>query len=132
MAGGCGWATSPSTARAGVNGVSALHTDLMRSTVFSDLHALDSDKIVNKTNGITFRRWLHTANPGLTKLAVEAVGEGVLDNPELLTGLDRFAQDAGFVARYRAVRRERKEALASIVADRTGSTSTPTRSSTCR
>ncbi len=103
-----------------VNGVSALHTDLMRSTVFSDLHALDSDKIVNKTNGITFRRWLHTANPGLTKLAVEAVGEGVLDNPERLTGLDRFAQDAGFVARYRAVRRERKEALASIVADRTG------------
>ncbi len=103
-----------------VNGVSALHTDLMRSTVFSDLHALDSDKIVNKTNGITFRRWLHTANPGLTKLAVEAVGEGVLDNPELLTGLDTFAQDSGFVARYRAVRRERKEALAAIVADRTG------------
>ncbi len=103
-----------------VNGVSALHTDLMRSTVFSDLHALDSDKIVNKTNGITFRRWLHTANPGLTKLAVEAVGEGVLDNPELLTGLDKFAQDASFVARYRAVRRERKEALAAIVADRTG------------
>ncbi|MFC6791906.1 glycogen/starch/alpha-glucan phosphorylase [Methylobacterium komagatae] len=103
-----------------VNGVSALHTDLMRSTVFSDLHALDSDKIVNKTNGITFRRWLHTANPGLTKLAVEAVGEGVLDNPELLTGLDKFAQDASFVARYRAVRRERKEALTAIVADRTG------------
>ncbi|MBE7202684.1 MAG: glycogen/starch/alpha-glucan family phosphorylase, partial [Parafilimonas terrae] len=103
-----------------VNGVSALHTDLMRSTVFSDLHALDSDKIVNKTNGITFRRWLHTANPGLTRLAVETVGEGVLDNPELLTGLDRFAGDAGFVARYRAVRRERKQALADLVLDRTG------------
>jgi glycogen phosphorylase len=103
-----------------VNGVSALHTDLMRSTVFADLHALDPDKIVNKTNGITFRRWLHTANPGLTRLAVEAVGEGVLDNPELLRGLDALADDAGFVARYRAVRRERKQALAGIVADRTG------------
>ncbi len=103
-----------------VNGVSALHTDLMRSTVFSDLHALDTDKIVNKTNGITFRRWLHTANPGLTRLAVEAVGEGVLDDPELLKGLDAFAGDAGFVARFRAVRRERKQALAAIVADRTG------------
>ncbi|MCJ2011457.1 glycogen/starch/alpha-glucan phosphorylase [Methylobacterium sp. J-076] len=103
-----------------VNGVSALHTDLMRSTVFSDLHALDPDKIVNKTNGITFRRWLHTANPGLTRLAVETLGEGVLDNPELLTGLEPFAQDAGFVARYRAVRRQRKEALAALVADRTG------------
>ncbi|GJD33141.1 glycogen/starch/alpha-glucan phosphorylase [Methylobacterium aerolatum] len=103
-----------------VNGVSALHTDLMRTTVFSDLHALDSDKIVNKTNGITFRRWLHTANPGLTRLAVEVVGEGVLDKPELLRGLDALATDAGFVARYRAVRRERKQALAALVADRTG------------
>lgn len=103
-----------------VNGVSALHTDLMRSTVFADLHALDSDKIVNKTNGITFRRWLHTANPGLTRLAVETVGEGVLDRPELLAGLDRFAEDSSFVARFQAVRRERKQALAAIVADRTG------------
>ncbi|MDP4023403.1 glycogen/starch/alpha-glucan phosphorylase [Methylobacterium sp. NEAU 140] len=103
-----------------VNGVSALHTDLMRSTVFADLHALDPEKIVNKTNGITFRRWLHTANPGLTRLAVEAVGPGVLDDPGQLRGLDRFAGDSGFVARYAAMRRERKEALAALVADRTG------------
>ncbi len=103
-----------------VNGVSALHTELMRTTVFSDLHALDPDKIVNKTNGITFRRWFHNANPGLTRLAVEAVGAGVLDDPELLRGLDAFARDAGFVARYRAVRRVRKEALAAIVSERTG------------
>ena len=103
-----------------VNGVSALHTDLMRSTVFADLHALDPEKIVNKTNGITFRRWLHTANPGLTRLAVEAVGTGVLDDPELLRGLDAFAGDSEFVARYRAVRRGRKEALARIVTERTG------------
>ena len=49
-----------------VNGVSALHTELMRRTVFKDLHGLYPDRIVNKTNGITFRRWLHQANPGLT------------------------------------------------------------------
>ena len=108
-----------------VNGVSALHTELMRKTVFADLHALDPDKIVNKTNGITFRRWLHNANPGLTKLAVEAVGPGVLDDPELLKGLEAFAQDASFVERYRAVRRGRKEALAEIVYDRTGVTIDP-------
>ena len=47
-----------------VNGVSALHTELMRQTVFRDLHALYPDRIVNKTNGITFRRWLLQANPG--------------------------------------------------------------------
>ena len=103
-----------------VNGVSALHTDLMRSTVFSDLHALDPDKIVNKTNGITFRRWFHNANPGLTRLAVETVGVGVLNDPEMLRGLDAYARDADFVARYRAVRRVRKEALAQIVSERTG------------
>src|SRR5215210_8781979 len=53
-----------------VNGVSALHTRLMRETVFRDLHALYPDRIVNKTNGITFRRWLLQANPGLTRLLV--------------------------------------------------------------
>ncbi|TXN00103.1 glycogen/starch/alpha-glucan phosphorylase [Methylobacterium sp. WL64] len=103
-----------------VNGVSALHTDLMRSTVFAPLHALDPDKIVNKTNGITFRRWLHNANPGLTRLAVETVGAGVLDDPELLRGLEAHAEDPAFVARYAAVRRQRKEALAKVVAERTG------------
>ena len=54
-----------------VNGVSALHTELMRKTVFRDLHALYPDRIVNKTNGITFRRWLMQANPGLTELLRE-------------------------------------------------------------
>lgn len=103
-----------------VNGVSALHTDLMRSTVFAPLHALDPDKIVNKTNGITFRRWLHNANPGLTRLAVETVGAGVLDDPALLRGLEAHAEDPAFVARYAAVRRQRKEALAKVVAERTG------------
>jgi len=103
-----------------VNGVSALHTDLMRSTVFAHLHALDPDKIVNKTNGITFRRWLHNANPGLTRLAVETVGAGVLDDPALLRGLEAHAEDPAFVARYASVRRQRKEALAKVVAERTG------------
>nr|WP_244473793.1 glycogen/starch/alpha-glucan phosphorylase [Methylobacterium sp. Leaf112] len=108
-----------------VNGVSALHTDLMRSTVFKDLHALDTDKIVNKTNGITFRRWLHNCNPELTRLAVEAVGAGVLDNPELLTGLADHASDASFQDRYRSMRRARKEALARVVVERTGVTIDP-------
>ncbi|MEH3146920.1 MAG: glycogen/starch/alpha-glucan phosphorylase [Methylobacterium frigidaeris] len=103
-----------------VNGVSALHTELMRTTVFKPLHLLDTDRIVNKTNGITFRRWLHNANPGLTALAVEAVGEGVLDDPALLAGLADFADDAGFQARFAAVRLERKEALTRVVRERTG------------
>ncbi len=109
-----------------VNGVSALHTELMRTTVFRPLHLLDTDRIVNKTNGISFRRWLHNANPGLTALAVEAVGEGVLDDPTRLAGLAAFADDAGFQARFAAVRRERKEALTRVVRERTGIAVDPT------
>ena len=59
-----------------VNGVSALHTELMRQTVFRDLHSIHPDRIVNKTNGITFRRWLYQANPALTSAIVDAIGPG--------------------------------------------------------
>ncbi len=63
-----------------VNGVSALHTKLLRETVFADLHRVYPDRITNKTNGITFRRWLHQANPRLTRLLREICGEEVLDD----------------------------------------------------
>ena len=64
-----------------INGVSALHTELVKRTLFHDLDALYPGRIVNKTNGITFRRWLFEANPGLTRLLVDTIGERVLDNP---------------------------------------------------
>jgi glycogen phosphorylase len=97
------------------NGVSALHTDLMRRTVFRELDAAHPGRIVNKTNGITFRRWLYQANPELTDLIIEAVGERVLDEPELLAGLERLSGDAGFVARVAQTRRANKEALARVI-----------------
>jgi glycogen phosphorylase len=97
------------------NGVSALHTDLMRRTVFRDLDAAHPGRIVNKTNGITFRRWLYQANPDLTELIVEAVGERVLDQPELLAGLERLSGDSGFIARVAQARRANKEALARLI-----------------
>lgn len=103
-----------------VNGVSALHSELLKSTVFKDLHAIEPEKIVNKTNGITFRRWLHNANPELTALAVEVAGEGVLDDPEGLRKLEPFADDAEFRSRYAAMRKTRKKRLAQVIAERTG------------
>lgn len=103
-----------------VNGVSALHSELLKSTVFKDLHAIEPEKIVNKTNGITFRRWLHNANPELTALAVEVAGEGVLDDPEGLRKLEPFADDAEFRTRYAAMRKTRKKRLAQVIAERTG------------
>ena len=66
-----------------INGVSAMHSDLMKETVFHDLNHLYPGRITNKTNGITFRRWLMLANPKLTDLLREACGEAVLDDPAL-------------------------------------------------
>jgi starch phosphorylase len=103
-----------------VNGVSALHTDLMRRTIFSELNALHPGRIVNKTNGITFRRWLYRANPELTGLLVEACGERVLDDPDALTALESHASDAEFVARLQAVRQRNKDKLAAIAIDEVG------------
>ena len=67
-----------------INGVSAMHSDLMKETVFHDLNHLYPGRINNKTNGITFRRWLMLANPKLTDLLREACGEAVLDDPTRL------------------------------------------------
>jgi len=103
-----------------VNGVSALHTELMRKTVFGNLNAIYPDRIVNKTNGITFRRWLFQANPGLTSLIVDAVGPQVLDDAAGLEALVPLADDASFRDRFREVRRANKVALARLVADRLG------------
>ena len=103
-----------------VNGVSALHTDLMKRTVFADFHRLYPDRIVNKTNGITFRRWLFQANPGLTALIADAIGPGFQDDLDRLRDLERFADDAAFRDRYATVRRANKVALARVIADQVG------------
>jgi starch phosphorylase len=101
-----------------VNGVSALHSDLLKKTVFADFHRLDPKRITNKTNGITFRRWLHQSNPGLTSLLAEAVGPGVLDDERALEKLRPLAEDAAFRERFAAVKRANKQALAGMVKDR--------------
>jgi starch phosphorylase len=100
------------------NGVSALHTDLMRKTVFRDLHALYPDRIVNKTNGITFRRWLMQANPGLTRLLTEVCGPVVLDEPAAMARLAERADDTALQDRMRAVKRSNKIALSRLIYER--------------
>jgi starch phosphorylase len=98
-----------------VNGVSALHTELMRETVFKDLNAIRPGQIVNVTNGIAFRRWLHEANPTLTSLLIEAIGPEVLDDPEMLLKLRPLAADKEFQKRFALTRRGNKIALAKII-----------------
>ncbi|MCS4240682.1 starch phosphorylase [Rhizobium sp. BIGb0125] len=103
-----------------VNGVSALHTELMKETVFADLHRLYPDRINNKTNGITPRRWLMQCNPGLTGLVREAIGDDFLDDAEKLKALDGFAQDSAFRDKFAEVKRLNKVRLANLVAQRMG------------
>ncbi|MER9227106.1 glycogen/starch/alpha-glucan phosphorylase [Mesorhizobium sp. M0664] len=103
-----------------INGVSALHTELMKETVFADLHRLYPDRINNKTNGITPRRWLIQCNPGLTALTREAIGDGFLDDIDEINRLDPLAEDAAFRDKFAAVKRANKTRLANLVADRLG------------
>ncbi|PVZ43106.1 glycogen/starch/alpha-glucan phosphorylase [Pseudomonas sp. CC120222-01a] len=109
-----------------VNGVSALHSKLMKSTVFAELHKLYPQRINNKTNGITFRRWLYQSNPQLTEMLVEALGPELKDDPEgRLAGLVPFADKASFRKQFAAQRLHSKRALASIIQDRIGVTVNP-------
>ncbi|WHO74212.1 glycogen/starch/alpha-glucan phosphorylase [Rhizobium sp. BT03] len=103
-----------------INGVSALHTDLMKVTVFADLHKLYPDRINNKTNGITPRRWLQQCNPGLTGLIREAIGDEFLDDAEKLRPLEAHASDPTFQQKFAAVKRANKVALSNLVASRMG------------
>jgi starch phosphorylase len=103
-----------------VNGVSALHTELMKETVFADLHRLYPDRINNKTNGITPRRWLLQCNAGLTALAREAIGDRFLDDIEAIRALDPLADDPAFREKFAAVKRQNKERLAALVVERLG------------
>jgi starch phosphorylase len=103
-----------------VNGVSALHSRLMQETVFAPLHAVFPKRITNVTNGITPRRWLLSANPGLTKLLEEVCGAGVSDD---ITRIDRLAAHAGDGAlheRLGAIRRDNKLKLAKLIRQETG------------
>ncbi len=103
-----------------VNGVAALHTQLMKKTVFADLHKLYPTRINNKTNGITPRRWLQQCNPGLTGLIRDAIGDGFLDDAEKLVDLDVFADDPGFRERFSSVKRSNKVALANHIKETMG------------
>lgn len=95
-----------------VNGVARIHTELMKSGIFGDFHRLFPDRIVNKTNGITPRRWLNQANRPLSALIGRHVGADWAADLERLRALVPLADDAGFQADFNAAKRENKIRLA--------------------
>jgi len=103
-----------------VNGVSALHTDLVKQTVFADLHKIHPTRIVNQTNGITQRRWLYTCNPALSGLITDTIGTGWVTDLDQLQALKPHAADAAFREDFAAAKRANKVRLSNWVADKLG------------
>lgn len=108
-----------------VNGVSALHSDLVRQTVFADLNRIHPTRIINQTNGITPRRWLHGCNPALSGLITEAIGDGWITDLDQLGQLKSRTGDAGFLDAFRAAKRANKVALSNWLARTCGAAVDP-------
>ena len=100
-----------------INGVSGLHTNLMKQTVFHDFDLVYPGRIVNKTNGITFRRWLMECNPRLSGIIRAAVGEKGLHDPEALRGLAHYADDSSMQEQIALARRANKIALGQLAVE---------------
>jgi glycogen phosphorylase len=98
-----------------VNGVAALHTELLKTQLFTDFDRLWPDKFNNKTNGVTPRRWLLASNPELARAITEVIGPDWVTDGEELRKLEPLAEDAGFRRLFRQVKRENKARLAEIV-----------------
>ncbi|MBW7835998.1 MAG: glycogen/starch/alpha-glucan phosphorylase [Sphingomonadales bacterium] len=99
-----------------VNGVSALHTDIMKASTFADFHRLYPSRIINKTNGISSRRWLNLANPALAALITSRIGEGWLSDHNELKNLIGFADDAEFRTAFCAIKQANKDRLSARIA----------------
>lgn len=100
-----------------VNGVSALHTDLVKSTVFAELHGIYPDRIVNQTNGVTPRRWLLGANPRLSALITDTIGDGWVADLERLADLEPHLTESAFLDAFAAAKAANKADLARWLAE---------------
>lgn len=91
-----------------VNGVAKLHTKLLQETLLSDFYALYPDKFNNKTNGITQRRWLKQANPSLSNLITETIGDKWIKNLDELKKLEKSVKDKSFCSKWSDIKKNNK------------------------
>ena len=98
-----------------VNGVAAIHSELLKTTLFSDFNRIFPGKFVNVTNGITPRRWLNQCNPGLTEIIASRIGTGFVRELNQLKKLTEHAEDAGFRQQFREVKQANKVRLAKYI-----------------
>ncbi|MDR1805163.1 MAG: glycogen/starch/alpha-glucan phosphorylase [Clostridium sp.] len=119
MANLCVWACH------NVNGVSALHSEILKKDVFKDMYSLAPQKFGNVTNGIAHRRWLNQANPRLAGFITELIGDGYVLHGEELEKLSRYAQDSGVLERLAEIKRLNKHDFARRVQKQTGKVLNP-------
>jgi len=100
-----------------VNGVAALHSEILKRELFRDFYEMWPEKFSNKTNGITQRRWLKKSNPGLSDLITQSIGDKWITDLYAMRELRSLVDDACFRERWQAVKRANKERLARIIAE---------------
>ncbi|SEH25934.1 glycogen phosphorylase [Magnetospirillum fulvum] len=103
-----------------VNGVAAIHTGLMKSTIFSDFEHLSPGKIINLTNGVTPRRWMLASNPRLSALITQKIGDGWYTDLDQLRRLEPFADDPEFCAAFAEIKNANKRDVAVMISQRLG------------
>ncbi|MGA2887143.1 MAG: glycogen/starch/alpha-glucan phosphorylase [Terracidiphilus sp.] len=108
-----------------INGVAALHTELLKSNVLSDFYALTPEKFSNKTNGVTPRRWMVLSNPKLAQLLTARVGSGWIRDLEKLRRIEPLVDDHEFCEEWRAIKRYNKLQLSAYIHDRQGISADP-------
>ncbi len=108
-----------------INGVAALHTELVKQDVLRDFFEMMPEKFSNKTNGVTPRRFMVLSNPGLSDLITRNIGDGWITRLEELRRLESFAEQPDFQSQWRRIKHENKQRLAELVKERTGVTADP-------
>ena len=108
-----------------VNGVAALHTEILKNREMKDFNQIFPEKFNNKTNGITHRRWLLKSNPELSSLITEVIGKSWIREPEQLDKLLPYKEDAAFLGQLDRIKQENKKRLANYIENHTGITVDP-------
>ncbi len=103
-----------------VNGVSKLHTDILKNDIFADYCRINPDRFFAITNGVTFRRWIMHANPELTRLICETIGDEWMKDSSKLQGLAKYAKDEKFLDKFEKIKMENKARLVSYIKENNG------------
>ena len=108
-----------------VNGVSKLHSEILKKTIFHDFYKMTPKKFTNVTNGVVHRRWLNYANPALVALLDELIGNGFRDDAMQLSGFEKYKDDVDVLDRVAAIKKMNKERFAKYAFEKTGKVLNP-------